>query len=423
MLLGGGLDIKISRHVAFRPFEADYYLMRVPNLGTGNLTNRNNFRYAAGVNFMLGGEQPAPPPPPPAQPMKTCPDGTKVPANAACPKLNVKLGLSASPQEVCQGDTSQVTAVLSGADSNQLNFQWSVNGQPIGQGHSFAFGSTGRDPGNYTIALMVNGAAFNPASAQTTITVLPYQPPTGTVQANPAEIHLGDKSTLSANFTGQCGGPIQPPTFTASEGTIQGDQFDSTGVQFDASNNAEQRKTVTITAKAADNRSTGTATTTVEVIKEAVPAAAIRLPDVLFSANSSRVNNCGKRILLEQLRSYFERDSGGTVVLVGHQSSDETAASLAEKRAQNAAAVITAGTGVCLSIPKTQVEVSWPGVEQNGVGFEAGFCQSSVGAASVASEMRRVVVWFVPSGGKLPASVSNNQNASTLSLSGLGCPK
>jgi hypothetical protein len=134
------------------------------------------------------------------------------------------------------------------------------------------------------------------------------------------------------------------------------------------------------------------------------------------------VNNCGKRILLEQLRSYFERDPGGTAVLVGNSSSEEISG-IAEKRAQNAAAVITAGTGVCLSIPKTQVEVSWPGVDQNGVGFESGFCQSSVGAASTASQMRRVQVWFVPSGGKLPASVTNNQSASTLSLSGLGCPK
>ena len=250
-----------------------------------------------------------------------------------------------------------------------------------------------------------------------------YVPPTGTVQATPMEIHVGDKSSLSANFTGQCGGPIQPATFMASEGTIQGDQFDSTTVQFDPSNKAEQRKTVTITAKASDNKSTGTATTSIDVIKEAAPAAAIRLPDILFPKDNARVNNCGKRILLEQLRSYVERDPSGTVVLVGHASSDEVAG-IAEKRAQNAAAVITAGTGACLSVPKTQVEVSWPGVEQNGVGFEAGFCQSSVGGAtSTASEMRRVVVWFVPSGGKLPESVTNNQSASTLSLSGMGCPK
>ena len=103
----------------------------------------------------------------------------------------------------------------------------------------------------------------------------------------------------------------------------------------------------------------------VEVIKSAV-VAPIRLPDVLFPANSSRVNNCGKRILLEQLRAYVERDPTGTVVLVGHTSSDETAANLAQQRAMNSAAVITAGTGVCLSVPQSQVQISAPGADQNG---------------------------------------------------------
>jgi outer membrane protein OmpA-like peptidoglycan-associated protein len=426
MLAGGGLDLKVSRHVAIRLFEADYYLMRLPDLFTGNLTNQNNFRYAGGVNFMLGGEQPTPPPPPAAPATKKCPDGTVVPVNQACPKLTATLGLTATPNELCEGETAQVTAT-NNAPSSVFAYSWSVNGQAIGQPASqqpsFTFDSTGKAAGTYQIGVKATGNGFNPASAETTINVRAYEPPTGTVQANPAQIHVGDKSSLSANFTGQCGGPIQPPTFTASEGTIQGDQFDSTTVPFDPANKAEQRKTVTITAKAIDNKSSGTATTSIEVIKDAVPAEAIRLPDVLFSQNSSRVNNCGKRILLEQLRSYFERDPGGTVALVGNASSDE-AAGIAEKRAQNAAAVITAGTGVCLAIPATQVGVSWPGVDQNGVGFESGFCASSVGgASSTASQMRRVQVWFVPSGGKLPASVTNNQSASTLSLSGLGCPK
>ena len=122
----------------------------------------------------------------------------------------------------------------------------------------------------------------------------------------------------------------------------------------------------------------GTATTTIEVVKAAAVISPIRLPDVLFSANSARVNNCGKRILLEQLKAYYERDSGGTVAIVGHSSSDETPASLAAQRALNAAAVISAGSGICLSIPQSQVQVSSPGVDQNGVGFESGFCASSV---------------------------------------------
>ena len=56
MLAGGGLDIKINKHVFFRPVEASYYLTRMPSFLTNNVnSNRNNFRYSAGVNFMFGG--------------------------------------------------------------------------------------------------------------------------------------------------------------------------------------------------------------------------------------------------------------------------------------------------------------------------------------------------------------------------------
>jgi outer membrane protein OmpA-like peptidoglycan-associated protein len=422
MTAGGGLDIKISKHVSFRPIQVEYFLTRLPNLHTFNDNTQNNVRYSAGVNFMFGGEEPTPPPPP-THPQKTCPDGTTVPADAACPKRNVTLSLAATPQELCQGETAQINASIAGADSGQLNFQWSINGQPVGQQHSFVFGTAGREPGTYTVALTVNSATFNAASAQTTVTVREYRAPTGTAQASPAEIYFGEKSTLSASCQGQCGGTIQAPTFAASEGSVQGDQFDSTGVQFDSSNNAEQRKAVTITASCADSRSTGTATTTITVIKKAV-ITPIRLPDVLFDANSARVNNCGKRILLEQLRAYFERDSAGKVVLVGHSSSDETAANLAEQRSLNAAAVITAGTGICLAIPQPQVLISSPGVDQNGVGFEPGFCSSSVrGGSSGMAEMRRVEVWFVPNDGQLPSSLKTYQDASALPVSILGCPR
>ena len=421
MTAGGGLDIKMSKHVSFRPIQVEYFLTRLANLHGFNDNRQDNVRYSAGLNFTFGGEEPTPPPP--AQPLKTCPDGSKVPPDTPCPKQNVKVSLSANQQELCQGEAAQLNASISGADSNQLNFQWSVNGKPIGQQHSFTFGTVDREPGNYTVALTVAGANFNAASAQTTITVREYRAPTGTAQANPAEIYLGDKSTLTASCQGQCGGTIQPPTFEASEGSVQGDQFDSTGMKFDTSDNSEQRKTVTITAKCTDSRNIGTATTTLTVIKKAV-IVPVRLPDVLFDNNSARVNNCGKRILLEQLRAYFERDSSGKVVLVGHQSSDEKPASLAEQRVMNAAAVITAGTGVCSAIPQSQVLVSSPGVDQNGVSFEPGFCSSSVrGGTTSTAEMRRVEVWFVPNGGQLPPSSTTYQDASYLSLSSLGCPK
>jgi hypothetical protein len=54
MFAGGGLDIRVSKHMAVRPIGADYYLTRMPSLLTGTTTNKNNFRYSAGVNFLFG---------------------------------------------------------------------------------------------------------------------------------------------------------------------------------------------------------------------------------------------------------------------------------------------------------------------------------------------------------------------------------
>ena len=419
MAAGGGLDVKLSRHVSLRALEVEYFLTRLNDFRAINDKTQDNIRASAGITFMFGGEEPAPPH---VQPTKTCPDGSVIPADQPCPKRNISLSLSATPREICQGETAQLNASISGAGGSQLSFDWFVNNQEVGEGHSFMFDSKERQAGTYTIAVKVSGADINPASAQTTVTVRPYIAPTATAKAEPAEILVGEKSTLSATCQGQCGGNMQPPTFTASDGTVNGDQFDSTSVQFDPSDSSEQRKTITITATCADSRNKGTATTTVTVIKKAT-IAAVRLPDVLFDANSPRVNNCGKRVLLEQLKAYFDRDSAGTAVLVGHQSSDEKAADLSNQRIMNAAAVITAGTGVCLAIPQNQVLVSAPGVDQNGVSYEAGFCRSSVKGASDVVEKRRVEVWFVPTGGEKPASLTQAQSASSLSLSGIGCPK
>jgi hypothetical protein len=62
MLAGGGLDIKVNKHMTFRPIGADYYLTRLPDFLTQNLPghhhrNANNFRYTAGVNFVFGNEK------------------------------------------------------------------------------------------------------------------------------------------------------------------------------------------------------------------------------------------------------------------------------------------------------------------------------------------------------------------------------
>jgi hypothetical protein len=54
MTAGGGIDIKINKHLSFRPVAVDYLLTRFPNLTTGKNQNQNSLRATAGFLFTFG---------------------------------------------------------------------------------------------------------------------------------------------------------------------------------------------------------------------------------------------------------------------------------------------------------------------------------------------------------------------------------
>jgi len=426
MTTGGGLDIKISRHVSFRPIGLDYLMTRLQNFRTAQDNNQHNLRYTAGLNFTFGGEAPAPPaPPPPPPPMKACWDGSSVPMDGTCPRRSMDLGLGRQA-ELCPG--GQTTLSLTTAPQN-ATYEWTVNGQAISQGASFEFGTTGRDPGSYRVGVKVSAPDYNEATATTTIVVRPYGPPTGTLEVTPREIWAGEKAAISANFApGQCGGALGQTVLTASEGSIAGNQFDSTEVRFDPGAAGEQRKTVTIVARVSDEKGSGTAEGQV-IVKSKLGAR--RLPDIVFPANSARVNNCGKRVLLEELKAVIESDPAGKVVLVGHVSENEAGKpGLDQQRALNAAAVLSAGQGICYNFNASQILVGAVGTADNGVDYQSHFCGttaelpgSAVHESEAEAKVRRVEVWYVPGNGALPASLRDVKDAASLSVSGLGCPR
>jgi hypothetical protein len=440
MALGGGLDIRVSHHVTLRPVQFDYLMTRLEDFGQSGQPSQNrnqhNLRYGGGIMFTFGGERPSPPPlppPPPAPaPLKQCTGGAAVPMNQDCPRQEAKFGILANPPRVCQGTTAMVMAdapLPSGAVA-----QWMINGEPISQGQQLEFGSAGRDPGAYTISLRITADGYNDATADSTITVLGYMPPSGKLVVSPSEIWFGDKATLSASFMpGQCGGALGPVSFSAPEGAVGGDQFDSTGVQFAPPGASEQQKTITIMAKVSDEKGSASAPVDV-VVKQRALLSARQLPDVLFAKDSDRVNNCGKRVLLEELRTLENDDPAGKVVLVGHLADGEQVSKdLDLKRALNAAAVISAGREVCTAFPTSQIFVSAAGAADNGVRTQPNFCGGStavsekpgqaVAPGDDAAKYRRVEVWFVPTGGALPSSGAGGKDAAALGVNRLGCPK
>jgi hypothetical protein len=53
---GGGLDLKINKHVSFRPIGLDYYMTRLQNLRTQVDSTQNSLRYTTGFNFTFGAQ-------------------------------------------------------------------------------------------------------------------------------------------------------------------------------------------------------------------------------------------------------------------------------------------------------------------------------------------------------------------------------
>ena len=55
LAVGGGFDVNMNKHIAFRLGEFDYLMTRYTNPFTST-NNQNNFRYLGGIVFKFGGE-------------------------------------------------------------------------------------------------------------------------------------------------------------------------------------------------------------------------------------------------------------------------------------------------------------------------------------------------------------------------------
>jgi outer membrane protein OmpA-like peptidoglycan-associated protein len=317
-------------------------------------------------------------------------------------------------------------------------YQWSINGENTSTAKVLQFGTTGRSAGTYQIGLTVSAAGFNNGTGSTSVTVREYRTPSGSVSASPSVLTLENgkpvpTSTLSASFSGLCGDPIGPARYSASEGTVNGNIYDPSTVAFDTAG-GQQQKQITITATATDAKGgSGTATTSITVRRNNPPVK--RLPDLVFARGSARVNNCGKRLLLEELKTYLDQDPTGQVIFIGH--TDEKEPKLKDldlKRALNAAAVISGGKGICLNFAASQILVGASGNDQGAADFQPYFCGTSAtpvherGGQTITdkdkrAQFRRVEIWFVPTGGTLPPSASGYKSAADLGVAKLGCPK
>lgn len=226
-------------------------------------------------------------------------------------------------------------------------------------------------------------------------------------------------------------------TCTAPEGTLKGNppnEFDSTGVQFDPDRSRVQTKVVNITCTVRDVRG-GTGQTVIPITVIQPAAIASRLDDVIFGANNARVNNCGKRILLEELYSQLTEHPDWDLVVVGHTAPGERGTQLDRRRVINVIAAMTAGTDTCRMLEPNRIR--WAIVGNNAAGGDPrpGFCGTSnrnptperAGQAINANDQnaaaRRVEIYLLPPGAAVPAGATPLQSVPLEEVQQVGCPR
>jgi outer membrane protein OmpA-like peptidoglycan-associated protein len=308
-----------------------------------------------------------------------------------------------------------------------------VDGSPVSGATSSSFNvPTAGSSGTRTITVKVSAGDSSATSDPVRVMIKPLTPPTISFTVSPSTIPYGNTIPLSATASGsECGGPA---TVRYSGDGVTGNTFDSKALGFDLSNRLKQQsRTVHLTATATDQKNQ-TASATADVTVTLTPQAR-RLDDIVFQSMSSRVNNCAKRLLLEELTPMLRDDPGAKVILIGHRDTSEkgrAAAKLDEARVVNTAAVLSAGKGICPSLDLSRVLVNSVGTEQ-GSDTRPALCGSSTnvkekGGQAVKdsdkrAQYRRVEIWFVPGGADMPAGVSGLKEAPAKDIQAKGCPK
>jgi outer membrane protein OmpA-like peptidoglycan-associated protein len=209
-ILGGGMDLPITKKVAWRLFEVDYVWSHhnyasyaAPEFPNLRRPNMEGVRLRTGIVINFGGEEAAAP-------------------AASC---------SVQPSEVLVGEP--ITATVAASNFNPkhtVSYSWSGNngGQITAKDTTASIDTTSAAPGSYTITARVTDPKLkknNEATCSANYTIKPLppkNPPTMSLSASPTSLVTGGTVNLSANCTSPDGVPVSVANWTSSAGTIFG---------------------------------------------------------------------------------------------------------------------------------------------------------------------------------------------------------
>jgi outer membrane protein OmpA-like peptidoglycan-associated protein len=339
-VLGGGVDLRITRHFGVRVLEADYVWAHqnfsdvvsssFPGLRRPNF---DGARLRSGLLWYMGL-------PPQATPTAAC---------------------SVQPSEVMVGEP--VTATANGKDFNPkhtLNYTWTSTGGKIsGKDITASIDTNGIAGGTYTATANITDPKQKKAtatcSATFTVKEPPKNPPTLSCSADPSSLQAGGNSTVTCSCTSPDNVPVTVGDWTASSGTISGNGSTATLNTTGASAGP-----ITVTATCTDSRGlkSNAASTQVTVENPPAPPApqASKLSQCDFpnKVKPWRVDNTCKAIL-DDVAKNLQQNADSKLVIVGNADPSEKRKNLAAERAVNSKAYLTGGEAK-LGIDASRIE-------------------------------------------------------------------
>jgi len=215
---GGGVDIVLTKNIAWRFAQIDYLMTNFSGASLGGNARQDNLRLGTGVVVRFGLPKEAPPPP------------VNQPPVAAC---------SASPTSVFAGssDTVAIHVNASDPDNDPLTYTYTAtSGTVDGTGPDVRWKSTGVSEGTYTVTSQVSDGKGGTASCATDIKVeaRPNRPPTASLAVERSPILPGEHTGITCTGNDPDNDPLTY-SYSATGGQVTGTgasaQFDATGVQ------------------------------------------------------------------------------------------------------------------------------------------------------------------------------------------------
>jgi outer membrane protein OmpA-like peptidoglycan-associated protein len=361
-ILGGGMDLPITKSIAWRVFQADYVWAhhnfsdlagaQFPSLRRPSLEGA---RLRTGVVFSWGGAAPVTP-------------------TAAC---------SVQPTEVMVGEP--ITATVSASNFNPkhtVTYSWTgTGGQVTGKDTTASIDTNNVAPGNYAVTAHVTDPKerkANEASCSASYTVKPLppkNPPTMSVSANPTELVPGGTVNLTGNCTSPDGVPVSVANWTSTAGTVSG-----TGSSATLNTAGLPPGPVTVTATCTDSRGLASQGTTQVSIQNPPPPpvdkaleARLALHSVYFATGQPTAKDPNGGLLPSQqqtliglandFKKYHEAKPDAHLILEGHADHRGSAAFnqvLTERRVARVKSFL-----VEQGVPEADIETKAFGKERN----------------------------------------------------------